>query len=376
MTSVYAHKDGKWVPSPDPAVPDLVFARYQGTWRPVKSAHVYRRNALTGKFEWQTIFKRVQYPPKDVRGTAVNGQTGGTLSWSPPADASANVPLEYQVRSYLAGAGATMYPWTRSLSQAFTGLKASQTYEFEVAVRPVTGVQIEAISTPRIKLATGHPAVPRVGSRTVAIQPLRTDTWSPANKWSEGSGGVRQGYASDRQRNGHGAVYYNSSADSVYANVLANLKAAKIPEPDQTVINAKVASARITLVHRMETTHAAKTMGIYVYASKLNFNSTAAPVAASGMASFAAPEENENKENFAIGGDAEAASLTRWAQNWLDRTDAHNGLLIRRTDGGNADVGYFGFCVFRGATYSADWQLKLNLTWNFNYPLAANAKWL
>jgi hypothetical protein len=387
MASVYGHTGGQWKPLPgSTAMPDLMYA-HLGAWRPVKSVHVYKKDTVTGLFRWHTVFLRVQYPPQNVRGTAVNGMTGATLSWAAPMGSTAAVPLEYQVRQYLTGNPTPVfYPWTRNLSQSFTGLQTGKTYEYEVTVRATAGVQIEETSEPRVRLLTGVPAVHRVGSRTVYIEPLTTDTWSADAKWKETPGGVRQGYASDRSRNAHGVIRYNSANDSLFTNTVNALKAAGFAEPSRAAEDATVVRARISYAARVDTDKAAAAPAIYCYPCLINTGSTASPQPVGGAnarATFIAPAPGKAKEDFRIidlnaaGSADDQDRLKMWAQAWLNKTNAHNGILIEREDGaGNATVGFNGWCAFRGHTYTADWRLEMDLTWDFYYPAATNAQWL
>ena len=390
MTSVYAHKNGKWIPNPDHTVADLVYAHHQGVWKPVRHAMVYRRDSVTGQFRWHTIFERIQPPPASVYGVSSTGLDSGVVGWTAPINQPGNVLLEYQVRRYQAGVVEPVaYPWTRSMTQAFSGLQLQTSYSFEVAVRATSGVQVENVTTSRATFQTGSLAVNRSGTNVYVRIPCRgTDTWSDANKWSEGSGGVRQGYASQRSRNGWAVVRYNSESHSLYGIVKNTLNYPDVPESINVAQVAAVSIARVKLAHRAVTTPVgAPNPWIHVHACLINTGSNAKPEPLGDLATFLAPNSNVDRVNFHITSkDAQNVDiedkLKIYAQYWLNKGTGHNGLLIANGEAasGNATIGYNGYCAFTGKDVtkpaSEDWTLDLFLSWNFNYPAAVNGRWV
>jgi hypothetical protein len=354
-----------------------------------------------------TYHDRYQKPVTDLRG--LNATHGSAeIAWTAPEHAT-----DYQVLMATKKLPATTFgakeikpsptEWIKDNSYKVNGLQPNCEYLFQVRAKRTAANGdpiINLVDSNAITLATGHPAETRknpsydadpAGYPTgkpdlVYINAARTDTWTLDYRWGSGSRGpdVIQGYASDSSRNGYGGIYYGT-ARAQLRTALANAATSGGLLPDEVDIlldQVQLTDAKIDLIVRRG--YGGGTPTIHIYPSKLNFSSTARPVAAGGTAAgttFTAPavtSGHNTKDDLVLA----SSRLLTWAREWVEPAPSHNGMLIYNTTAsGNATYGRNGYCVFRSCLASsttataAEWRLKLWAKWNYSFS-DAPPRWL
>jgi hypothetical protein len=308
--TIYVYKQGTFRP-----VTRVYKAQKTGAPREVLLVQVAENDPGQKNPKLVTYHDRYQQPVTDLRGAeATHGSA--TIAWTAPEHAT-----DYQVLMRSKKLPATTFgpveikprpdEWIKDNSYQVNGLQPNYEYSFQVRSKRTAANGdpiVNLVDSNTITLATGHPAETRknpsydadpVGYPAgkpdlIYINAARTDTWTLDYRWGSGSRGpdVIQGYASDSSRNGYGGIYYGT-ARAQLKTALANSSTSGGLLPDEVDLlldQVQVVDAQINLIVRKA--GGGGTPTIHIYPSKLNFSSTARPVAAGGTTAgttFTAP---------------------------------------------------------------------------------------
>jgi len=308
-----------------------------------------------------TFYDRYLTPPTGLRGVSATNSSG-QLAWN-----ATPLATGYQVlqRRSATDTAPVILPapttWTSQLSLNVVGLAERSSYTFTVRARRFAADGTELISpeSNAVTLNTGYSSVLKQspGAVLLYITPYRSDTWTQDYGWGGSSGGpdVLQGYLSAKSRNAKGCVAYTDAFTKWRSGIWAI---------DSSVdLNAVVFNdARIEKVHR-RSGGGSGTPAVDVYAAWVTFSGE--PARLGGASGFQAPPPNADKT------DLNPAGLLSWVQHWCTASipNTHNGLMLNRNDGGgNATVGYNGYCIFQNATGGDIWRLKVWCSWSYSIP--------